>query len=619
MKTKKLLSTLLLAVCMQCVIFLLPQKAYAADITPVTPNETFYGTLETSDTQHYYSFKVDKTGYFNVEFSPVDFAADVKHGWTIELCYADTGNSFYEEDTITSSTTLPVFNFKQGTEVYIAVSAKNRWSDAYVPTGHMYAINVKTVEDKSWEQEGNNTSKDATLINSDETWHGNLYCKEDVDYYEYTIKHNGYFNVNFSLKDITADVKHGWEIDLCYGDTTESFYSTEVKTNTMLPVFNFKKGTKLYIAISAENNDSNIYVPLWQEYILDIEASEDKSWEQESNNVSADATLISTGKQYSGNLYYKKDVDYYKYTVENNGYFNIKFSPEDITADVKYGWRIDLYNGDTGSVIYSANIKTNTTLPDFNLKKGMNLYIAISAEGNETDIYVPLWQKYSINIKATDAPDWEQETLINGDGAWSVRNKNSTSIALGKKYYGNMCTEDDNDLFKFSLNKTGYAIIKFDPDDVEDNLGSGYRVNILTKSGKIASKNDVKSVTDIKTYLKKGTYYIEVTRNYNCPLLKKYMVSVTNRAEMPSKVSALKKKGTDLSWKKTKKADGYEIVYSKKSNFKKAQRITTDTNSYRLYGLEQKKTYYVKVRSYKNTGDGLKVYSAWSNIIKVRI
>ena len=129
MKTKKLLSTLLLAVCMQCVIFLLPQKAYAADITPVTPNETFYGTLETNDTQHYYSFKVDKTGYFNVEFSPVDFAADVKHGWTIELCYADTGNSFYEEDTITSSTTLPVFNFKQGTEIYIAVSAKNRWSD----------------------------------------------------------------------------------------------------------------------------------------------------------------------------------------------------------------------------------------------------------------------------------------------------------------------------------------------------------------------------------------------------------------------------------------------------------------------------------------------------------
>ena len=39
----------------------------------------------------------------------------------------------------------------------------------------------------------------------------------------------------------------------------------------------------------------------------------------------------------------------------------------------------------------------------------MNLYIAISAEGNETDIYVPLWQKYSINIKATDAPDWEQD------------------------------------------------------------------------------------------------------------------------------------------------------------------------------------------------------------------
>ncbi len=63
---------------------------------------------------------------------------------------------------------------------------------------------------------------------------------------------------------------------------------------------------------------------------------------------------------------------------------------------------------------------------------------------------------------------------------------------------------------------------------------------------------------------------------------------------MPSKVSALKKKGTDLSWKKAKRADGYEIVYSKKSNLKKAQKVTTDTNSYRLYGLEQKKNILCK-------------------------
>ncbi len=46
MKIRKLLPMLLLAVCMQ-VIFPLPQKAYASEMIPVTPNETFYGTLET--------------------------------------------------------------------------------------------------------------------------------------------------------------------------------------------------------------------------------------------------------------------------------------------------------------------------------------------------------------------------------------------------------------------------------------------------------------------------------------------------------------------------------------------------------------------------------------------
>lgn len=492
MKIRKILSALLLTICM-CGIFLVSQEACAAEMTTVTPNETFYGTLERADAEHYYSFVVDKTGYFTIDFSVVDFAADVKDGWDVELCYADTGTDFYSK-TLTSNTVLPVFNFKKGTELYFVVSAHADWNESYAPIGQMYAVNIKSVEDKSWEQESNDTAADAALVTADRTYRGNLYYGKDVDYYEYTVAHTGYFNIDFSLADITADTKDGWDIELCYGDTGTSFYSTTLTSNAALPVFNFKKGTKLYIAVSAY------------------------------------------------------------------------------------------------------------------------------ADWNEN--YAPLWQEYAITIKTTNASDWEKETLISADAAWSTRNKNATSIALGKKYNGSMCMEEDNDLYKFRTDKTGNVTVKFDPDDVESNLGYGYVVRILTKSGKVAAENGrITTVTNVKAYLKKGTYYVEVYRNSTCPVLKKYALTVSHKAQMPAKVSSVKKKGTTVSWKKVSSADGYELSYSKKSNFKGAAKITVtdpDTVSYTLYGLQEKKTYYVRVRAYKTTGAGEKVYGGWSSTVKVK-
>ena len=181
---------------------------------------------------------------------------------------------------------------------------------------------------------------------------------------------------------------------------------------------------------------------------------------------------------------------------------------------------------------------------------------------------------------------------------------------------------DDNDLYKFSIDKNGYVTVKFDPDDVEANTGEGYVVNILTKTGTKVSENVVKSVANIKTYLKKGTYYIEISRRSSySPLLKRYIVSATHKAKMPAKVSSIKKKGTIVSWKKISDTDGYEICYATNKNFKKATKISlekADTNSYEIYGLQEGKTYYVRVRAYKNAGADTKVYGGWSSTVKVK-
>ncbi len=60
---------------------------------------------------------------------------------------------------------------------------------------------------------------------------------------------------------------------------------------------------------------------------------------------------------------------------------------------------------------------------------------------------------------------------------------------------------------------------------------------------------------------------------------------------------------------------GYEVQYStsKKFSSAKTKKVTSNkTTSVTLKSLKAKKTYYVRVRTYK-TVDGKKYYSAWSS------
>ena len=76
-----------------------------------------------------------------------------------------------------------------------------------------------------------------------------------------------------------------------------------------------------------------------------------------------------------------------------------------------------------------------------------------------------------------------------------------------------------------------------------------------------------------------------------------------------------------ISWnKKTTQNTGYQIRYSLKSSFSSYEDvlITKDTTTSKtIKNLKSKKTYYVKIRTYK-TVDGEKIYSSWSSVKKVK-
>ena len=74
------------------------------------------------------------------------------------------------------------------------------------------------------------------------------------------------------------------------------------------------------------------------------------------------------------------------------------------------------------------------------------------------------------------------------------------------------------------------------------------------------------------------------------------------------------------SWKKNIQATGYQIQYAADSRFIKERKTVTvgkqSATRYKISGLKNKKTYYVRIRSYKRVGKKV-LYSSWSTVKKI--
>ena len=76
-----------------------------------------------------------------------------------------------------------------------------------------------------------------------------------------------------------------------------------------------------------------------------------------------------------------------------------------------------------------------------------------------------------------------------------------------------------------------------------------------------------------------------------------------------------------VKWAKNKYVSGYQLQYSTNSKFKgaKSKKVAgSKATSTTLSSLKLKKTYYVRIRTYKTDANGT-LYSAWSSAKKIKI
>ena len=155
--------------------------------------------------------------------------------------------------------------------------------------------------------------------------------------------------------------------------------------------------------------------------------------------------------------------------------------------------------------------------------------------------------------------------------------------------------------------------------------------NSYTYSGK--AKKPTATVTLNGKTLKKDVDY--TVKYFSNTAIGKAKVTITGKGNykgtvsktfkiLPAKQTIAKltaqKKGFAVKWTKDTNVTGYQIQYDVKSNLKSAKSTYVKTNTtYKktISGLKTKKTYYVRVRSYKTVG-GVKYYGSWSGVKSVK-
>lgn len=150
----------------------------------------------------------------------------------------------------------------------------------------------------------------------------------------------------------------------------------------------------------------------------------------------------------------------------------------------------------------------------------------------------------------------------------------------------------------------------------------------VTGKATISYKSSNKNVATVDSRGKvtvKGPGETLITVTARIPDQKSQSVKIKITVKPSSKlgVKAVPQKGRkiQITWKRSKKADGYQIIVSTDKSFKKTVKTVyinkNQTTRTTVKNLKSGKTYYVRIRSYKKITDG-RIYSDWKKTGRIK-
>ncbi|MCL1858832.1 MAG: S-layer homology domain-containing protein [Oscillospiraceae bacterium] len=531
--------------------------------TNILINAAVIGNLSSASDRDYFKFSVSEHNDLRIEFSTPDTIN--QDMWTIYLQDSKGGVKTYSAggsgEAINGKRTFVSENLTldQG-EYYIVVYPYSVDSTSpvfysnsdYSLLVHSDSAPVPEIFDDEYIYP---TETPSSEYNVNKEISGQIKNAGDVNNFDFGLNYSGSVTVDFISPNNIS--KQAWILNIFdknnrllysgkYGDEGTASYSSGTKAKTsdkirvpagsyyvqVLPVNAYDFSTASYrirINYSPEAKES---LPSYSNSYFNSNIELFELYETEYNNTPHTANNLNLGLPLIGNMSDYNDIDYFKFTLTQNGSVAISF--ETLKSISQNNWIIELFSSDmaTESIYkdyFGADGESESSLSEYKTKTSKNMRLQPGT------YYIKISAYNIINYSNTDYKiKIEFNNESSGNGLYETEPNNSPETAnllpFNTDITGDIFNINDIDYFKIAVNKSQDIQIKFSVNaHINDSFWSvklydAYHREL--KSYKIGGDGGVMSPSSAspsssadltkyfktdKTYLIPGDYYVSVS------------------------------------------------------------------------------------------------------------
>ena len=560
---------------------------YTASVISV--NATYTDYLKDYNDVRWYKFQISSPGYISFKFTH-GYVDSTGYYWEAYLYDSDNScSNDYDYQGNNTSVTGENIGVPAGTYYIKVKTGGNGYK------GDKYNIKVNYTSSGIWEKEFNDaySSPNVITLDTNKTYYGSIMNYYDVDWYKVKISGSGYISLKFS-HDYVESTGYYWEAYL-YNQEMSCLNSYSYRgNNTSITGENIgvPAGT-YYIKVQRGGNG---YKEV--NYNMKINYTASGVWEKEFNDDYNSANTISVNKTYYGSVMNYYDVDWYKFKVSKTDSVSLKFTHKYMESNGYY-WCVELYNSSFSKLkTYDfRGIDSSQTMPKIRLSAG-TYYLKIARDGNGYSVL-----DYTIKINQGHTH------------AYKAVVTKATPTKNGKIVKKCSCGSTNGTTVLYAANK-----ISLSPSSLTYN-GKVRKPSVVVKGSNGAAINSSYYTVSYASGRKNvGSYAIKVTFKgsyYQGSVTKQFVIKP---AATSITAIASASKGFRVRWKKQSvQTEGYQIQYSRNSNFSNGTAVSVRSNKKTVTtckNLTGGRKYYVRIRTYKKT-NGKTYYSAWSAVKRV--
>lgn len=515
------------------------------EAVPFELNTSATGKLATETSEAIYTFTLSEAGKVKLSLQnnkDSEWHAEI-YGKDVYPVYADV----YTSTGTDGDKSQTEVGLAKGT-YYIKIKSKHMGAE------NPYSMKLEYTKKKNVEIENNDTLAAAALLPLEQTFSGSISKVFDEDYYKVIIPKNGQLKLS-----VKTDVPQDWTVTI--RDKNEKwrgewdFSKVPQENGYQTNKIGLSEGT-YYLSFQGE------YARMPYELKTSF-ASTAEYYEEETNNSQTSATSMLLNKEYVGDLAYRLDRDYYKFTLPADGKVTFSFSQN---ANAK--WKASILNAN--ATIYSDDSKDRKKVASVPTGLAKGTYYILVEDPKGTALKTP----YTLKVAFEPMTNYEKETHYN----LISQNK----IEINKLYKGTVGLRDSVDLFPFTVEKDANMTISLPVVP-----GTDWRAEIIDESYhvikevKSTKKNPLKQPVSFEAKLKKGNYYWKIYDN-NEKDYYPYQFSISKKSPKPStdQIKVLNNKGfkDSIAVSKLKKGDHIKIYNAESKGSLLASGTAKDTS-----------------------------------------